>query len=152
MRGFRAIFRGIVLPWGSRSCVRVLAQEGTPFQDTWKQFLDSLPRTSFLLVAVSLVDLGLVIAYCAWSVNRPAGAIEESLHIAVALGVRAKSACVFIDPLRPPPHNQRLLQHVVAGRDDAALLLLHPDASAVLTHDLARSALVPSQEITSIRA
>ena len=83
----------------------MLSQEGTPFQDTWRQFLDSLPRTSFLLVAVSLVDLGLVIAYCVWSVNRPAGAIEESLHIAVALGVRVNAAVIRTEPARCQPRS-----------------------------------------------
>ncbi len=67
-------------------------QEGTPFQDSWQTFFDSLPRTSYLLVLLSLVDFGLVVGYCVWSVNRPAGAIEESLHISVALAVRCRRA------------------------------------------------------------
>ena len=62
--------------------------------------MDSLPRTSYLLVLLSVLDVGLVIAYCVWSVNRPAGAIEESLHISVALAVRGPARLPGHDPQR----------------------------------------------------
>ena len=63
------------------------AQEGAPFKDGWREFLSSLPWTSYVLVALALLDVCLVWAYCGWSVNRPGGSIEESLHIALALAV-----------------------------------------------------------------
>jgi hypothetical protein len=62
-------------------------QEGAPFKDGWREFLSSLPWTSYVLVALALLDVCLVWAYCGWSVNRPGGSIEESLHIALALAV-----------------------------------------------------------------
>lgn len=69
-----------------RSCWCTV-QEGAPFKDGWREFLSSLPWTSYVLVALALLDVCLVWAYCGWSVNRPGGSIEESLHIALALAV-----------------------------------------------------------------
>lgn len=66
-----------------------LLQEGAPFHDGWKSFLGSLPWASWLFLAAGVVDVLLVWAYCGWAVNRPNGSIEESLHIALALAVRA---------------------------------------------------------------
>jgi len=84
------------------ACRLTSPQEGAPFKDGWKEFLSSLSWTSYLFVAVAVVDVCLVWAYCGWSVNRPGGAIEESLHIALALAVSMLEAGLGACCTQPP--------------------------------------------------